>query len=139
MNISISLNDCKKIKLPKIEDSRGNLTVIENTIHIPFDVKRVFYIYDIPTAKKRGAHAHKTLEQFLICLSGGLDVHIDDGINKKEIHLNRPWEGLYIPPMIWASEKNFDPGTVYLVLCSDLYDESDYIRNYSDYLEYIKP
>ena len=88
----------------------------------------------MPTGSDRGAHAHKRLHQFLICLSGSFDVEIDDGDEKKIIHLNRPWNGLHIPPMVWASEINFDPGTVCLVLTSDFYDESDYIRNYNEYL-----
>ena len=122
------------IDLPKITDPRGNLTVVENA-SIPFKVERVFYLYDVPTGADRGAHAHRRLHQFIICLSGSFDIWIDDGSNKKIIHLNRPWEGLYIPPMIWAAEKNFDPGSVCLVLASDKYDESDYYRDYSRYME----
>ena len=136
MNISTSVSDCVTINLPKMRDPRGNLTFIENNKHVPFDVKRVFYIYDVPTAESRGAHAHKELQQFLICLSGSFDVELNDGKKKKKIHLNRPWKGLYIPPMIWAAEKNFDPGTVCLVLCSDLYKQNDYIRDYQEFLEY---
>ena len=122
------------INLPKISDPRGNLTFMEGGRNIPFEIKRIFYIYDVPTASDRGAHAHKSLHQFLICLSGSFDVAIDDGHEKKVIHLNRPWNGLHIPPMVWASEINFDPGTVCLVLTSDFYDEADYIRNYDEYL-----
>ena len=128
------INNCKIIDLPKISDPRGNLTFIEGGRNIPFEIKRIFYIYDVPTASDRGAHAHKSLHQFLICLSGSFDVEIDDGHEKKVIHLNRPWKGLHIPPMVWASEINFDPGTVCLVLTSDFYDEADYIRNYDEYL-----
>ena len=127
------ITDCIKIQLPKIYDRRGNLTFIESNNHIPFKISRIFYIYDVPTAESRGAHAHKTLEQFLICLSGSFDVKINDGENEKIIHLNRPWLGLHVPPMIWASEINFDPGTLCLVLCSDLYKENDYIRDYSQF------
>ena len=134
----MSIKECKLIQLPKITDPRGNLTFIESTRHIPFDIKRVFYIYDVPTATDRGAHAHKTLHQFLICLSGSFDVSVDDGSNQSVIHLNRPWQGLHIPPMIWASEINFDPGSICLVLASDLYDESDYYRDYSIFLERVK-
>jgi len=130
----MSINNCHTIDLPKISDPRGNLTFIESGRNIPFEIKRVFYIYDVPTASDRGAHAHKNLHQFLICLSGSFDVEIDDGYEKKIIHLNRPWNGLHIPPMFWASEINFDPGTVCLVLTSDFYDETDYIRNYNEYL-----
>jgi dTDP-4-dehydrorhamnose 3,5-epimerase-like enzyme len=129
------LEVCTIIDLPKINDPRGNLTFIEENKHIPFEVKRVFYIYDIPTGQNRGAHAHKMLHQFLICLSGSLDVNLDDGHNKKTIHLNRPWQGLYIPPMIWGSETNFDPGTIYIVLASSFYDESDYYRDYELFLK----
>lgn len=129
------LDSCRIIDLPKISDIRGNLTFIEENKHVPFEIKRVFYIYDIPTAQNRGAHAHKTLHQFIICLAGSFDVNLDDGKKKKTIHLNRPWEGLYIPPMIWGSETNFDPSTVYLVLTSNFYDESDYYREYSDFVK----
>lgn len=132
-----SINDCKVVTLPKITDPRGNLTFVEKDLHIPFDIKRVFYLYDVPTEESRGAHAHKTLHQFIICLSGSFDVAIDDGEFQVKIHLNRPWKGLHIPPMIWAAEINFDPGTVCLVLASDKYDESDYIRDYQHYLDAI--
>lgn len=125
------IEDCQLIELPKITDIRGNLSVIEGGVHIPFDIKRVFYLYDVPTGENRGAHAHKALHQFLICLSGSFDVSLDDGHSKKLIHLNRPWKGLHVTPMIWAAEMNFDPGTVCLVITSDLYSESDYIRDYS--------
>ena len=132
------INDCKLVELPKIVDARGNLTFIEGNNHIPFDVKRVFYLYDVPTAADRGAHAHKELHQFLVCLSGSFDVSIDDGSTKDIIHLNRPWKGLHIPPMIWASEINFDPGSICLVLASALYDENDYYRDYSLFLAALK-
>lgn len=130
----MALADCKLIDLPKISDPRGNLTFIEGERHLPFDIKRVFYLYDVPTGENRGAHAHRKLHQFLICLSGSFDVAVDDGFKKNIIHLNRPWKGLHIPPMIWASELNFDPGSVCLVMASDYYKESDYIRNYSDFI-----
>ena len=129
------LEFCSVIQLPKINDQRGNLTFVEENKHVPFEIKRVFYIYDIPTAQNRGAHANRKLHQFLICLSGSLDVNLDDGYNKKTIHLNRPWEGLYIPPMVWGSETNFDAGTIYLILASDFYDESDYYRDYNEFIK----
>jgi len=132
------LAECKILKLPKIIDPRGNLTFIEQNKHIPFEIKRVFYIYDVPTAIDRGAHAHHDLEQFLVCLSGSLDVVLDDGYNKKTIHLNRPWEGLYIPSLIWASEQNFNQGTVYLILTSDFYNPNSYIRDYSKFLDTVR-
>ncbi len=140
MNIMSSnrLEQCKIRDLPKIRDPRGNLTFLEQNNHVPFDIKRIFYIYDLPTADSRGAHAHYDLHQFLICLSGSLDVDLDDGKDKKTIHLNRPWQGLYIPPLIWASEKNFDPGTVYIVLTSELYNPDSYIRDYNKFLEVVK-
>jgi len=130
----MALTDCKLIDLPKISDPRGNLTFIEGERHLPFDIKRVFYLYDVPTGEDRGAHAHRKLHQFLICLSGSFDVALDDGFKKNTIHLNRPWKGLHIPPMIWASEINFDPGSVCLVMASDYYNESDYIRDYSEFI-----
>lgn len=130
-----TIASCQLIQLPKIADPRGMLTFIENGSHIPFEIKRIFYLYDVPTGESRGAHAHKKLHQFLICLSGSFDVAIDDGDSKKIIHLNRPWNGLYIPPMIWAAEINFDPGSICLVLTSSTFDETDYYRNYDDFLE----
>lgn len=130
----MNVSDCKVIDLPRMLDVRGSLTFVEAGNHIPFDIKRVFYLYDVPTAEGRGAHAHKTLHQFLICLSGSFDVHLDDGITKCDVHLNRPWQGLHVPPMIWASEVNFDPGSVCLVLASMHYDELDYIRDYDAFI-----
>ena len=126
--------DCVVHELPKIRDLRGNLTFIESNRQVPFSIARVFYLYDVPTEADRGAHAHKALHQFLICLAGSFDVDLDDGREKRKVHLNRPWKGLHVPPMIWAAEVNFDPGTVCLVLASAPYDEKDYIRDYQDYL-----
>ena len=134
----MSIFNCKIIDLPKITDPRGNLSVIESGVQIPFDIKRVFYLYDVPTGADRGAHAHKALHQFLICLSGSFDVSLDDGTQKKIVHLNRPWQGLHIPPMIWAAEINFDPGSVCLVMASDRYDEADYYRKYDDFIKALK-
>lgn len=134
----ISVDDCALIELPKVEDHRGNLTFIEEEHHVPFPIRRVFYIYDIPTGQKRGAHAHRALHQFLICLSGSVKVLLDDGRAQREVTLNRPWIGLHIPPMIWASEQDFDPGTVYVVLASDRYDEDDYYRDYDAFLADVR-
>lgn len=134
-----SIDDCQLVTLPKITDPRGNLTFFEGQKHIPFDIRRVFYLYDVPTEEGRGAHAHRTLHQFLICLAGSFDVALDDGRNRSTVHLNRPWKGLHIPPMIWAAEVNFDPGTVCLVVASAEYDEEDYIRDYDHYRRLISP
>lgn len=125
------------IELPKINDPRGNLTFVESERHIPFTIKRVFYLYDVPTGFDRGAHAHKTLHQFLVCLAGSFDVVMDDGKHRQTVHLNRPWKGLHIPPMVWAAEVNFDPGSICLVLASDFFDESDYYRDYDQFLQEV--
>ncbi len=125
-----SVDDCRVLDLPKITDPRGNLTFLESGRHVPFEIRRVFYLYDVPTGTDRGAHAHHALHQFLVCLSGSFDVALDDGRAQRTVHLNRPWQGLHVPPMIWASEVNFDPGSVCLVMASDVYDEADYIRDY---------
>lgn len=133
----MAVENCTLIELPKISDPRGNLTFVEGMRHVPFEIKRVFYLYDVPTGADRGAHAHKQLHQFLICLSGSFDVSLDDGSQKKIVHLNRPWHGLHIPPMIWAAEINFDPGSVCLVFASDKYDEADYIRDYDEFVTLV--
>lgn len=130
----MSVDDCRLIELPKITDARGNLTFIENQRHVPFDVQRVFFLYDIPTGADRGAHAHRQLHQFLICLGGSFDVELDDGRRRRTVHLNRPWIGLHVPPMIWAAEVNFDPGSVCLVLASAPFDEADYYRVYDEFV-----
>lgn len=128
------VSDCVIIEFPKVPDPRGSLTFIEGGRHVPFRIERIFYLYDVPTAESRGAHAHKTLEQVLICLAGSIDAFLDDGLERRVVHLNRPWTGLYIPPMIWAAETNFDPGSLCLVLASQPYDESDYHRDYDEFL-----
>lgn len=118
-------------------DPRGNLTFIEQNKHIPFHIKRIFYIYDVPAGESRGAHAHHNLQQFIICVSGGFNVELDNGFNKKTVHLNRPWQGLYVPPLVWSAATNFDPGSVCVVLVSELYDEDDYIRDYKKFLKIV--
>ena len=128
------IEDCRVVDLPRITDPRGNLTFVEGDHHVPFPIKRVFYLYDVPTAASRGAHAHREQHQFLICLSGSFDVEIDDGRDQRLIHLNRPWKGLHVPPTIWAAEVNFDPGTLCLVLASDTFSETDYIRDYDTFI-----
>lgn len=129
-----TVDDCRIIELPKVDDPRGKLTFIEQSRHVPFEIRRLFYIYDVPTEESRGAHAHRSLQQFMICVSGSFDVALDDGTSRTSVHLNRPWKGLYVPPLIWAAEVNFDPGSICLVLTSELYDEKDYIRDYAEYV-----
>lgn len=128
--------DCSIIELPKIENRAGNITPIHGSINIPFDIKRVFYSYDIPGGEARGAHAHKECHQFLIAASGSYEVVLDDGINKRTVLLNRPFYGLHIPPGIWASEQGFSSGSICLVLASHTYDAEDYIRDYKEYIKY---
>ena len=134
--MKISVSDCSVIELPKIENRSGNLTSIQNSIEIPFDIKRIFFLYDIPGGKDRGAHAHLECHQFLIAGSGSFDVLLDDGKSKKLVTLNQPYKGLHIPPGIWASEINFSSGSICLVLASHKYDEKDYIRNYEEFLKF---
>ncbi|MEM3730868.1 MAG: FdtA/QdtA family cupin domain-containing protein [Candidatus Bathyarchaeia archaeon] len=133
MNSSSNLSKCKIIYLPKVSDTRGNLTFIEENKHIPFEIKRVYYIYDVPGGESRGGHAHRRLQQFMIAASGSFDVILDDGFKRKKFHLNRAYYGLYIPPMIWRELNNFSSGAVCLVLASDLYDADDYIRDYETF------
>jgi hypothetical protein len=128
--------DCSIIQLPKVEFDTGNLTAIEGKDIIPFEVKRVFYIYDIPGGQDRGAHAHIECHQFLIAASGSFDVALDDGISKRTVNLNRPNLGIHIPPGIWASEQSFSSGAICLVLTSHAYDEKDYLRDYQNYLKF---
>lgn len=128
--------DCSIIQLPKIVNRAGNITPVENYKFLPLIVKRVFYLYDIPGGVDRGAHAHKECHQFLVAASGSFDVFLDDGLTKRTVTLNRPYVGLYIPPGIWAAEQSFASGTICLVLASELYDETDYIREYKFYVEF---
>ena len=131
----MTLEDSRIIELPKISDHRGNLTFVENGRQIPFDIKRVYYLYDVPGGSSRAAHGHKELHQLMIAMSGSFDITLDDGFNKKKFHLNRSYYGLYIPPMIWRDLDNFSSGSVCMVLASDFYDESDYFRNYDDFIK----
>jgi len=130
----MALSDCKIIELPKIADPRGNLTFVESSNHIPFDIRRVYYLYDVPGGAERGGHAHKALSQLIIAMSGSFDVILDGGDTKKRFHLNRSYYGLYVCPMIWRELDNFSSGSVSMVLASNLYDETDYYRDYNDYL-----
>ncbi|MGB5941360.1 MAG: FdtA/QdtA family cupin domain-containing protein [Leeuwenhoekiella sp.] len=129
------VNTPKKIPLPKIEDVRGNLTVIENGA-IPFEFKRVFYLYDVPSGSSRGGHTLMSQKQFLVALSGSFDVIVDDGNQKERFTLNRPNEGLLIPNGFWRELDNFSSGGICLVLASDVYDEADYIRDYDEFLKF---
>lgn len=133
-----SVYDCSVIDLPKYMFDEGNLTWVQGGENVPFDLKRTFYLYDIPGGEARGAHAHKECHQFLIAASGAFEVVLDDGVNKRTVMLNRPFCGLHIPPGIWAAEQGFSSGSVCLVLASETYEESDYIRNYEDFLAYRK-
>ena len=134
----VTVYGCSIVELPKIENRAGNITPIHGNVNVPFDIKRVFYSYDIPGGEARGAHAHKACHQFLIAASGSFEVMLDDGVNKRTVLLNRPFYGLHIPPGIWAAEQGFSSGSICLVLASDLYEEEDYIRDYDDFLQYIE-
>lgn len=125
----------KIIQLPRHLDRRGNLSVVESGIHIPFDIKRAFFIYDVPGGESRAGHAHHTLYQFVIAVSGSFTVHLDDGNEKESILLNKPYEGLLVMPGTWSHLVDFSSGAVALVIASDFYDESDYIRDYEEFLK----
>ena len=129
----ITIDAVKLIELPKIHNQAGNITALNNSAHIPFEFKRVFYLYDIPGGESRGAHAHHKCFQFLVAASGGFSVSVDDGKNQKEIRLTRPYQGVLIPPGIWASEIDFTSGSICLVLASREYEEMDYIRDYDEF------
>lgn len=133
----MSLTDCKIIDLPRIQDPRGNLTFVESSKQIPFDIRRVYYLYDVPGGSERGGHAHKALHQLMIAMSGSFDIVLDDGLNKRRIHLNRSYQGLYIPPMMWRELDNFSSGSVCMVLASEYFTESDYLRNHSEFLRRV--
>jgi len=130
MNIDL----CKIVELPKISDPRGNLTFIEGGGNIPFEIQRVYYLYDVPGGSERGGHAHKGLHQLIIAMSGSFDVVLDDGKGKKRVNLNRSYRGLYVCPMIWRKLDNFSSGSVCMVLASNKYDEEDYFRDYSEFI-----
>ncbi|MEG1617626.1 MAG: FdtA/QdtA family cupin domain-containing protein [Bacteroidales bacterium] len=125
--------DCSVIELNRIRDRRGNLTPVHNNINVPFEIARVFYIYDIPGGADRGGHAHRACHQFIVAAGGSFEVEINDGVNKRTVMLNRPYYGLHIPPGIWASEKGFSSGAICLVLTSHGYDEADYIRDFDEF------
>ncbi len=129
-----SIYNCRLVELPKIQDPRGNLTFIEGRNHIPFDIQRVYYLYDVPGGSERGGHAHKELHQLIIAMSGSFDVLLDDGKEKKRVHLSRSYYGLYVCPMIWRELDNFSSGSVCMVLASNKYDEEDYYRDYAVFM-----
>lgn len=135
MKNSISVYDCDLMHCNQIGDRSGHITSINNNIELPFNVKRIFYLYDIPGGESRGAHAHKECHQFLVAASGSFEVLLDDGKTKRQVLLNKPDLGLHIPPGIWASENNFSAGSICLVLASHEYSEMDYVRDYNEYLK----
>ena len=125
--------EIKIVNIPKIEDPRGNLSVIEKEV-VPFEIKRVYYLYDVPAGAERGGHAHKKLQQFLVALSGSFDVILNDGKEEKIVTLNKPFEGLLITNGIWRELKNFSSGAVCLVVASDVFEEADYFREFNEFL-----
>jgi hypothetical protein len=136
MNNSYTVFDCPIIQFPKASNIVGNITRLQNGAEVPFEIKRVYYLYDVPGGESRGSHAHKTLKQILIAASGSFDVTLDDGHSKKTITLGRPYMGLYIKPGIWRDIYNFSSGVICLVLASELYKAEDYIRDYNDFLNF---
>lgn len=130
-----TVNDCRIIDIRRYSDTRGYLSVVENGIDIPFDIKRIYYLYMVPEVA-RGAHAHKELQQLLIATSGSVEVIMDDGQNKKSFMLDRPWKGLLIPAGLWRDLENFSGGAVLMCLASEKYDADDYIRDYNEFLKY---
>lgn len=131
-----TINECKIIDLRKISDPRGNLTPIEGCGDVPFDIKRIYYLYDVPSGESRGAHAHKELRQLIIAANGSFTITLDDGTNKKEFTLNRPYQGLLIVPGIWRDLDDFSSGAVLLCLASEHYKAEDYIRDYNEFLKH---
>jgi hypothetical protein len=130
------INDCQLLQLPKLSATSGNITSLNNGIDLPFDIKRVFYIYDVPSGESRGAHAHYKCHQLLIATTGSFQVEVCDGIERKTFFLNTPDKGLHIPPGIWASEFDFSGSSICLVLASEEYEEVDYIRDYQAFLKF---
>ena len=133
----MSIDDSQIIQLPKISDPRGNLTFVEGGRHVPFEIKRVYYLYDVPGGSERGAHGHRSLQQLIVAMSGSFDVTLDDGAAKRSFHMNRSYYGLYVPSMMWREIDNFSSGAVCMVLASDYYDEADYFRDYSNFLRAV--
>lgn len=127
-------SECRLLSFPKVVDGRGHLAIIEGSADVPFRIERVFYVYDIPKGARRGGHAHRKLEEVIVCLSGGLEVEVNDGRESRAFRLDSPDVGLYVPPMIWIDTQNFEDGTVFMVLASDHYVESDYVRSYEEFV-----
>ena len=134
----MNLGDCKIIDLPIIPDERGNLSFVEENRHIPFTIKRLYWLYDVPGGAERGSHAHKSLYQLIIAASGSFQVVLDDGREKRSFFLNRSYQGLLVPPGLWRTLEDFSSGAVCMVLASELYDADDYIRDYQEFLEFRK-
>ena len=128
------LTGCRIVDLPRVHDPRGNLTFIEGERHVAFEIRRVYYLYDVPGGESRGGHAHRRLEQLIVAASGSLDVIVDDGTHRERFFLNRSYYGLYIPRLVWRELDNFSSGSVCLVLASEHYDESDYFRDYDEFV-----
>lgn len=133
-----SVYDCSIIELDKHSHNKGNITVVENNLDVPFDIKRAYYLYDIPGGESRGGHAHYELRQLIVAASGSFDVRLDDGHVKRTFSLNRPYQGLLVVAGLWRELDNFSSGSVCLVLASQKYDERDYIRSYDEFIEYKK-
>jgi hypothetical protein len=131
------MDQCRIVELPKIHDPRGNLSVVEGGIHIPFDIERVYYLYDVPGGSARAGHGHVELQQLMIAMSGSFDVIVDDGYTRKKFHLNRSYYGLYIPKMMWREVDNFSSGGVCLVMASTKYDKNDYYHDYDEFVDMV--
>lgn len=136
--MAMMMEQCRIIDLPKHHDPRGNLSVVEGGIHIPFDIERVYYLYDVPGGSARAGHGHVELQQLMIAMSGSFDVIVDDGYTRKKIHLNRSYYGLYIPKMMWREVENFSSGAVCLVMASTKFDKADYYHDYDEFAAMVR-